>query len=135
MSRRQKDPLRPLTAEERAQLERWRRAHAESAAVVAHAKALLAVAGGHSYTDAARLAGRRSGDAVAQVVARFNRAGLAAVAPGHGVASRNPTLWPSRSASCARCGGSPIARPTGRRHGRWRRSSARSVRHPMGCRP
>jgi transposase len=84
MSRRQKDPLRPLSAEERAELTRVSRAQAEPAAVVAHATALLAVANGRSFTDAARMASRRSGDAVAQVVARFNRRGLAAIAPSHG---------------------------------------------------
>src|SRR5437588_11449613 len=45
---------------------------------------LLAVANGHRFTDAARLAGRRSGDAVAQLVARFNQQGLAALEPGLG---------------------------------------------------
>ena len=44
MSRRQKDPLRPLSTEERAELERLSRAQAEPAALVARAKALLAVA-------------------------------------------------------------------------------------------
>jgi transposase len=84
MSRRQKDPLRPLSTEERAELERLSRAQAEPAALVARAKALLAVADVHSYTEAALLAGRKSGDAVAQLVSRFNRAGLAALEPGHG---------------------------------------------------
>ena len=84
MPRRQKEPLRPLSSEARVQLERLSRAHAEPAALVARAKALLAVADGHSFTDAARAAGRRSGDAVAQLVARFNRAGMAAIEPGHG---------------------------------------------------
>jgi transposase len=51
---------------------------------VARAKALLAVAAGARFTEAAHLAGRRSGDAVAHLVARFNREGLAALAPGHG---------------------------------------------------
>jgi hypothetical protein len=53
---------------------------------VARAKALLAVAGGTSYTEAARLAGRRSGDAVSQLVARFTQHGLAAlsIAAGRG---------------------------------------------------
>ncbi len=37
------------------------RAHAEPAAIVAPAKAVLAVAGGRSFADAARSAGRRSG--------------------------------------------------------------------------
>jgi transposase len=51
---------------------------------VARAKVLLAVAAGQRYTEAARAAGRRSGDAVARLVARFNQEGLAAVEPGHG---------------------------------------------------
>ncbi|HEX6509256.1 MAG TPA: helix-turn-helix domain-containing protein [Chloroflexota bacterium] len=84
MTHRQKDPLRPLTDQERRELERLSRTQAEPAAVVARAKALLAVAGGQSFTDAARIAGRRSGDAVGQVVSRFNREGLAALEPGHG---------------------------------------------------
>jgi transposase len=46
---------------------------------VARAKALLAVADGASFTDAAHIAGRRSGDAVAHLVARFNEVGLAAL--------------------------------------------------------
>lgn len=84
MSRRQKDPLRPLSAEERTELVRLSRAHAEPAGVVARAKALVAVAEGQSFTEAARMAGRRSGDAVAQLVARFNQHGLAALAARHG---------------------------------------------------
>jgi transposase len=84
MTRRQKDPLRPLTDEERHDLECLSRAQAEPAAIVARAKALLAVADGQSFTDAARSAGRRSGDAVGHLVARFNRQGLAALESGHG---------------------------------------------------
>jgi transposase len=84
MSRRQLDPLRPLTAGERTWLVRISRAHAEPAAHVARAKALLAVAAGQPYTAAARAAGRRSNDAVAHLVRRFNREGLAAVEPRHG---------------------------------------------------
>ncbi len=84
MSRRQKDPLRPLTAEERMELAQVSRSLAEPAAVVARAKALLAVADGYSFTAAARIAGRRSGDAVAQVVARFNDRGLVAIESQHG---------------------------------------------------
>ena len=45
---------------------------------------MLAVAAGQSYTAAAHAAGRRSGDAVAHLVSRFHRAGLAAVEPRHG---------------------------------------------------
>jgi transposase len=46
---------------------------------MARAKQLLAVADGHSYTEAAKASGRKSGDAVAQLVARFNREGLQAI--------------------------------------------------------
>lgn len=84
MPRPQKDPLRPLTVDEQAGLERRSRSHTEPAAQVARAKALLAVAAGHRFTEAAYLAGRRSGDAVAHLVRRFNREGLAALEPGHG---------------------------------------------------
>jgi transposase len=84
MSRRKKDPLRALSAEERAELERLGRSGREPAAVVAHAKAVLAVGKGATYTQAATLAGRRSGDAVAHLVARFNRDGLEALSPRHG---------------------------------------------------
>jgi len=84
MARPHVDPLRTLTPEERGWLTRLSRARAEPAAHVARATALLAVADGASYTEAARAAGRRSGDAVAHLVARFNREGIAAVAPRHG---------------------------------------------------
>jgi len=84
MTRRQKDPLRALTAEERRALEQLSRAASEPASHVARAKLVLAVADGGSYTTAARSVGRRSGDAVAQLVARFNREGLAAIAPRYG---------------------------------------------------
>ena len=84
MTRRQHDPLRPLTPEEYAALDRLRRAQSEPASPVARATAVLAVAGGQSDTAAARAAGRRSGDAVAQLVARFNQEGLAAIVPRHG---------------------------------------------------
>ena len=61
MSRRQKNPLRLLTEAERRQLEHLACAHTAPAAEAARAKVLLAVAGGHGYTQAARLAGRCSG--------------------------------------------------------------------------
>jgi transposase len=84
MTRRQKDPLRALTQDEQQWLERISRSHSDPASHVARAKALLAVAAGASFTKAAQLAGRRSNDAVAALVARFNREGLAAIAPRHG---------------------------------------------------
>jgi len=84
MTRRQKEPLRPLSTEEREVLERISRAQSDPASHVARAKALLAVADGVSYTQAARAAGRRAGDAISHLVSRFNGEGLAAVEPRHG---------------------------------------------------
>ena len=84
MTRRQTDPLRPLTDDERNWLVRVARSQTEPAAHVARAKALLAIVDGESYTDAAKAAGRRSGEAVSRLVSRFNREGIAAVEPRHG---------------------------------------------------
>jgi transposase len=84
MSRRQKDPLRPLSEVERISLSRLSRSQSAPAAQVARARALLAVAEGQSYTMAAQLVGRQTGDTVARWVAGFNRDGLAAVVPRHG---------------------------------------------------
>jgi transposase len=86
MAHPQKTPLRALTAEERALLQQMARSQSEPAGRVARAKALLAVAAGAAFTQAAQAAGRRSGDGVALLVARFNRKGLAALdrQPGGG---------------------------------------------------
>jgi transposase len=84
MTYRKIDPLRALTSEEREVLTQISRATSEPASHVARAKALLAVADGKNYTEAAHAAGRRAGDAVSQLVSRFNREGLAALAPRHG---------------------------------------------------
>ena len=84
MSRRQKDPLRPLSDSERTSLSRLGRSQSAPAGQVARARTLLAVAEGQSYTAAARLVGRATGDTVARWVAGFNRDGLAAVVPRHG---------------------------------------------------
>src|SRR5918998_1972015 len=84
MPRRQKDPLRPLSDAERRALSRLSRSQSAPAAQVARARALLAGAEGQSYTAAARLVGRATGDTVARWVAGFNRDGLAAVVPRHG---------------------------------------------------
>src|SRR4051812_23069752 len=84
MSRRRKDPPRPLTPDERQDLSRLSRCRTASAVRVARAVMLLAVAGGSDYQQAARTAGRKSGDAVSHLVARFNREGLAALDPRHG---------------------------------------------------
>jgi transposase len=90
MTRRQTDPLRPLTPDEQHWLDRISRSQSDPASHVARAKMLLAVAAGATYTAAARAAGRRSNDAVAALVARFNREGLQAVVPRHG-GGRSPT--------------------------------------------
>src|SRR5260370_40545064 len=84
MCRSQKDPLRPLSAEERMVLEQLSRALTMPADQVIHAKEVLAVADGHSKTLAARLAERKSGDAVAHLIARFNAEGLPALETCHG---------------------------------------------------
>ena len=84
MSRRQTDPLRALDDAERTALSRLSRSRSAPAAQVARARALLAVAAGQSYTTAAALVGRRTGDTVARWVAGFNRDGLAALVPRHG---------------------------------------------------
>src|SRR5215210_1070212 len=84
MPRPQKEPLRALMPAEQAPLEQLSRSQTQPAARVARAKALLAVAAGHRFTVAAHVAGRRSGDGVAHLVARFNRQGLAALDAGHG---------------------------------------------------
>ena len=86
MSRAQKEPLRVLSENERAELERLTRSQREPAVHVARARAILAVARGESFTGAAHAAGRRSGDGVAKLVTRFNAMGLAAIAgrPGPG---------------------------------------------------
>jgi transposase len=84
MSRRKKDPLRPLSDAERQELTRIRRSQAAPAVQVARATMLLAVDGGDDYQRAATAAGRRSGDAVSHLVARFNAEGLAALSPRHG---------------------------------------------------
>jgi len=84
MTRHQKNPLRDLTPEEYQYLEKVNRSQSESAGRVVRVKILLAVAEGHNYTDAAHSVGRRSGDAVGKLVARFNEEGLAALNLRHG---------------------------------------------------
>jgi transposase len=88
MSRRKKDPLRPLGEEERDALMQLSRCQAAPAAEVARARMLLLVADGSDYQHAALAAGRKSGDAVSALVGRFNREGLAALRPRHGGGQR-----------------------------------------------
>src|SRR4051794_9347019 len=84
MSRQRKDPLRPLTADERQELTRLSRSLSAPAAHVERARALLAIAEGASDTAAAHQVGRRHNETISAWVSHFNREGLAAVRPGHG---------------------------------------------------
>jgi transposase len=90
MSRCPRQPLRPLTEQERQALETTVRSGSERADVVARAREVLAVALGASYRDAAAGAGRRSAEGVAKLVARFNCEGLVALEP-HGRGGPKPT--------------------------------------------
>jgi hypothetical protein len=84
MARRPKDPLREITDDERRWLTRIARSTNEPATHVARAKQLLAVADGFSYTQAALSSGRKSGDAVAKLVSKFNALGVSAIARKRG---------------------------------------------------
>jgi hypothetical protein len=97
MSRRKTDPLRELTEPERQELDRLSRSQVAPAVEVIRAKIVLAVAGGADYQTAARSVGRRSGDAVSHLVARFNAEGPEALTPRHG-GGRRPTYSPQQRA-------------------------------------
>jgi len=84
MTRRQQEPLRELTEEEKAWLEKITRSLNEPVSHVIRAKEILSVASGKTYVEAARWVGRRSGDPVADLVKRFNGEGLNAIQPQHG---------------------------------------------------
>ena len=84
MTRRKTEELRTLTDEERIWLERISRSQSEPAIHVTRAKQILYVVAGASYTEAARSSGRKSGDAVSNLVKRFNQEGLNAIQPRHG---------------------------------------------------
>src|SRR3954464_8666980 len=101
MSRHRKDPLRPLTADERRGLTRLNRWLSAPVAHVERARALLAIADGASYTAAAHQTGRRHNETISAWVSRFTREGPAAaggrrfnrevggaVRPGHGGGAR-----------------------------------------------
>lgn len=84
MSRRRQDPLRALTDAEVVELLHFSQSRTDEASRVAHAKELLAVVDGKSYSDAARAAGRRSYHSVSKLVSRFNKIGIRALTPEHG---------------------------------------------------
>src|SRR5258708_32496935 len=82
----QREPLRKLSRSERTALERMVRRNNVRVDVVRRASALLAVARTGVFIHAAHEAGLHSGTTVADLVARFNRRGLAAlrIATGRG---------------------------------------------------
>jgi len=82
---------------------------------VARARALLAVADGRSYTTAAALVGRRTGDTVGRWVVGFNRGGLTALMPRHG-------------------GGHRVRYGASSKGGSWPRSPGRRTGHGMAPR-
>ena len=104
MSRKKKDPLRELTDSERQELTQLSRSQSAPAVEATRAKLLLAVAAGDDYQTAARSVGRRSGDAVSHLVARFNAEGIAALTPRHGGGQR-PTYGPEDRARIAAVAG------------------------------
>lgn len=84
MSRKQKDPLRKMSEDEYNYLEKVSRSFSESSTRIARAKALLAVYKNCSYQEAAVHSGRRSAQAVSQLVSRFNQEGIEAINLKHG---------------------------------------------------
>jgi hypothetical protein len=86
MPRARREPLRALSAEEMQVLAWTVQVRDERRDRVARATALLAVARGHTYAQAAREAGWRTHVAVAKLVRRFNAHGLGAldIAAGRG---------------------------------------------------
>jgi transposase len=90
MAQPQKEPLRVLSEQEERELQRLAKATSERLDVVRRAKALVAVARGRTFTEAAHEAGLKSGDGVGKLVKRFNARGLAALSIAAG-AGRKPT--------------------------------------------
>jgi transposase len=78
--------LRDLTEEEKAAMMRIAASRVERVERIRRARALLAVAGGQSFTQAARAARMRSSSGVAALVQRFHQRGLGALdtTPGAG---------------------------------------------------
>ena len=84
MSRHRKDPLRPLTADERQELTRLSRSLSAPAAQVERARALLAIADGASYTAAAHQVGRRHNETISAGSAASTATGSPPCGRGHG---------------------------------------------------
>ncbi len=86
MGRHQKRPLRLLTNEEKAELERIATSDVDRVERMRRARALLAVSNGQSFTEAARTARMRSSSGVSTIVRRFHERGMTALdtMPGAG---------------------------------------------------
>lgn len=115
MPKPQKEPLRRLSQQAQQELQRIVKATSERMDVIKRARALLAVAGGHGFSSAAREAGFASGDTVCHLVKRFNQQGLSAllIATGRG---RKPTYTNvqrrRRSGGIGITGGGPMSGPS-----------------------
>ena len=101
MAHPQKEPLRALSEQEERELKRLAKATSERLDVVRRAKALVAVANGKPFTEAAHEAGLKSGDGVGKLVKRFNAGGLAALSIAAG-AGRKPTYTSQQQARIVR---------------------------------
>ena len=97
MAQPQQEPLRALSEQEERELKRLAKATSERLDVVHRAKALVAVASGKPFTEAAHEAGLKSGDGVGKLVKRFNARGLAALSIAAG-AGRKPTYTSAQHA-------------------------------------
>jgi hypothetical protein len=84
MARPQKEPLRELTDAERQQLHALARSRSAPADRIVRAKALLAVADGATFEQAATEVGWHRYQSVSDVVTRFHRFGMHAIYGQHG---------------------------------------------------
>ena len=95
MGRHPKKMLREITEDEKAELTRVATSDVERVERMRRARALLAVAEGKSFTDAAHSARMRSSSGVAAIVYRFHERGMDALdtLPGAG---RHPIYTPAQ---------------------------------------
>src|SRR5260370_1628706 len=109
MAQPQKEPLRALSEQEERELKRLAKATSERLDVVHRAKALVAVASGKSFTEAAHEAGVKSGGGGGKPGKRFNARRPAALSISAG-ARRKPThngVPPARATAQAQARADP----------------------------